>query len=88
MAVLAHWGVDYLGSVYTFFGQSAFGIPAGSTSSVYVGQYLVDLDMTLLFGAACFILVVYLGVRKFAEGRRRDEVGFVDKGLGPGGGLV
>ena len=87
VAVLTHWGVDYLGSAFSFFGQAAYGIPAGSTTTEYIGQYLVDVDMVLLFGVACFILVAYLGVRKLAERRRAQAVGLVDKGAPAGGGL-
>lgn len=64
VSVLAHWGVDYLGSVYSFFGQAAYGVPWDS-SSEFVGQYIVDLDLLLLFGLASFLLVAYLGLRKF-----------------------
>ncbi len=85
VAVLTHWGIDYLGSVFSFFGQAAYGIPAGSTTAEYVLQYLVDVDMVLLFGLACFILVTYLGVKKYL-GTRRDA-GVVDKGPPLGGGL-
>ena len=87
VAVLTHWGIDYLGSVYSVFGQSAYGIPANSGTSIYVGQYLVDLDTYFLFGVACFLLVVYLGVKRLAQRRRAAAFGFVDKGLTGGGGL-
>ncbi len=87
VAILAHWGIDYLGSAYSFFGQSAYGIPATSGTTEYIGQYLVDINMTFLFGIACFVLVVYLGVKRLAERRRAASLGFVDKGLPSGGGL-
>ena len=87
VAILAHWGIDYFGSVYSFFGQSAYGIQANSATTVYIGQYAVDFDMYFLFGAACFILVVYLGVKRLVGRRRAASFGFVDKGLPAGGGL-
>ena len=87
VAILTHWGIDYLGSVYSYFGQSAFGISANSGTTVYIGQYLLDVDMFFLFGIVCFILVVYLGVKRLAERRRAASLGFVDKGLQPGGGI-
>ncbi|MDG6910552.1 MAG: CPBP family intramembrane metalloprotease [Nitrososphaerota archaeon] len=69
VAVLTHWGVDYLGSVYSFFGQAAYGIPASSATREFIGQYVVDVDMLMLFGLACFVLVAYLGVKRLAAGR-------------------
>jgi hypothetical protein len=67
VAVLAHWGVDFFGSVYAFFGQAAYGIPWDSTTREFAGQYLVDLDMLFLFGLASFLLVAYLGMKKVAR---------------------
>ena len=69
VAVLAHWGVDYFGSVYTFLGQAAYGIPWNSNTTEFSGQYLVDVDMLLLFGLASFLVVAYLAVRKLARWR-------------------
>ena len=86
VAVLTHWGIDYLGSVFAFYGQAAYGISASSASREYVGQYLVDLDMVLLFGLACFVLVTYLGVKKFLEGRKGGALSVIDKGPPAGGG--
>ncbi len=80
VAVLTHWGVDYLGSVYAYFGQSAYGIPANSATTAYIGQYLVDFDMVFLFGLASFILVVYVTVRKVAARRSLAGTGEFDKG--------
>ena len=87
VAVLTHWGIDYFGSVFLYFGQSAYGISATSASTVYIGAYLVSLDTTLLFGIASFVLVVYLGVKRIAARRRAREYGPIDKGLPPGGGI-
>lgn len=85
VAVLAHWGLDYFASAFSYFGQAAYGIPANSTTGEFFGQYLVDLDMVFLFGAACFVLVVYLVVKRYAGGGN-PEAGFVDKGPPQGGG--
>jgi hypothetical protein len=82
-AILTHWGVDYLGSVFSFFGQSAFGIPANSATTEYLGQYLVDYDMVFLFGLVSFLLVAYLSLRK-AVAWRRERAMLVDKGPPPG----
>jgi len=87
VAILTHWGIDYLGSAYSFFGQSAYGISATSGTQEYIGQYIADVDLYFLFGIACFLLVVYLGVKRIAERRRAAKLGFVDKGIPAGGGL-
>lgn len=88
VAVLTHWGVDYLGSVFSFLGQAAYGIPVNSSTSEFVGQYVVDLDMLLFFGLASTILVIYLGLKKFEDHKKAREVGLIDKGPPAGGGLV
>lgn len=75
VAVLAHWGVDFFGSVYAFFGQAAYGIPWDSATKEFAGQYLVDIDMLFLFGLASFLLVVYLGLKKIARWRSTGSSG-------------
>lgn len=72
VAVLAHWGVDYFGSAFSFFGQAAYGIPWDSTKE-FIGQIVVDYDVLLLMGLASFILVCYLGIRKFILSRRQPS---------------
>lgn len=62
VAVLAHWGVDYLGTVYAFFGQGAYGIPYASDPG-YVLQQVVSVDLLVLFGFGCFLVVMYAGLR-------------------------
>ena len=88
VAVLVHWGVDYFGSVYSFFGQAAYGIPWSSGTQEYIGQYLVDIDMLLLFGLASFLVVTYLVVRKAIAWRRQRGMGELDKGMVEGGQVV
>ncbi|MDE1858766.1 MAG: CPBP family intramembrane metalloprotease [Thaumarchaeota archaeon] len=74
VAVITHWGVDYFGSAFAFFGQAAYGIPWASGSREYVGQYLVDVDMLFLFGLASFLVVMYLGLtRLFRRGPAAAE---------------
>ncbi len=75
IAVLAHWGVDYLGSVFAFFGQGLYGIPWDSPAE-YVLQRLVDVDMILIFGLASFLVVMYLGLRRLAA-RKTEAVSAV-----------
>jgi len=85
VAVLVHWGVDYFGSVYSFFGQAAYGIPWSSGTQEYIGQYLVDIDMLLLFGLTSFLVVTYLVVRKVVFWRRQRQTVEFDKGVAEGG---
>ena len=85
VAVLTHWGLDYLGSVFAYFGQSAYGIPFGSTTTQFFGEYLVGLDLVLLLGISSFVLVVYLGVKRLSERKKIEELDF--NGLPKGGGL-
>lgn len=85
VSVLVHWGVDYFGSVYAFFGQAAYGIPWASGTQEFFGQFLVDVDMLLLFGLASFLLVVYLVIRRFVRQRAEGSSAELDKGLPQGG---
>ncbi|MDG7010898.1 MAG: CPBP family intramembrane metalloprotease [Nitrososphaerota archaeon] len=73
VAVITHWGIDYFGSAFSFYGQAAYGIPWNSGTTEYVGQYLVDYDLLLLFGLASFLLVAYLGLSRIARRRRPAE---------------
>jgi membrane protease YdiL (CAAX protease family) len=77
VAVIAHWGIDYFGSALAFFGQAAYGIPWNSSTTEYFGQYLVDIDVLFLFGLASFLLVVYLGVKKWAARRGAPADGYI-----------
>lgn len=63
VAVLTHWGIDYLGSVFAFFGQGVYGIP-WTADPGYILEQLVTYYLLLGIGVASFLLVVYLGVRK------------------------
>jgi hypothetical protein len=85
VAVLAHWGVDFFGSVYAFFGQAAYGVPWNSSTTEFVGQSMVDIDMLFLFGLACFLIVVYLGVRRAARWRSGEPADELDKAVLYGG---
>ena len=79
VAVLVHWGINYFGGIYAFFGQAAYGIPWTNTANEFVGQLLVDVDMLFLFGLASFLLVLYLVLRR--AGRWRGERTGEFKGL-------
>ena len=57
-AVLLHWGVNYFGTAFAFFGQGVWGIPwqsdFGNPLSV-----LVEVDLFVLIGVTSFFLVGY-----------------------------
>ena len=67
VAVITHWGIDFFGSAFSFFGMAAYGIFWNSPTTEYIGQYLVDYDLLFLFGLASFILVIYLAVMRFVK---------------------
>jgi len=69
VAVLVHWGIDYFGSVFAFFGQGVYGIP-WTADNGYILQNVAVLDLVVL-GLASFLLVVYLGLRHYL--RERSE---------------
>jgi hypothetical protein len=68
VAVLTHWGIDYLDSVFAFFGQGAYGIP-WTADNAYILQQGVALDTVAFFGVACFLAVCYMGLKRWS-GRR------------------
>jgi hypothetical protein len=74
VAVLAHWGVDYLPSVFAFYGQGAYGIPWTSAPG-YLIQQVATADLFGIFGLVCLLAVVYIGVLKLSK-RWREQPPF------------
>lgn len=73
VAVLAHWGVDYLASAYAFLGQGLYGIDWTSVPGFSL-QDLTAFDLVGAFGTASFLAVAYVGLLKLGRsysGRRR-----------------
>jgi membrane protease YdiL (CAAX protease family) len=64
VSVLAHWGLDFLGNVFAYFGQGVYGIPA-SSSPGFVLQQVVYYDLLAGIGLFSFVLVTYLGLQRF-----------------------
>jgi hypothetical protein len=90
VAVLTHWGVNYVGNIFAFFGQGVAGIPWNSPTKEYFLQQVVDVDLLLLFGLVSFLLVVYSGLQGMAKrrGTMSEPQSEVQKGLegeSPGG---
>jgi hypothetical protein len=71
VAVLAHWGIDYLPSVFAFYGQGAYGIPWTSAPG-YLIQQVATADLFGIFGLVCLLAVVYIEVIKLSK-RRREQ---------------
>ena len=76
VAVLAHWGIDYFGSIYAFVGQGLYGIPWTSDPPGYLPQLVVSTDLIFLFGIASFLFVAYVGLTRLFESWR--STGAVD----------
>ena len=60
-AILTHWGIDYLGTVYAYFGRGALGVPVDSTPG-FVLQQVTTINFLGGFGLVSFLLVAYLAV--------------------------
>lgn len=74
VAVLAHWGIDYLPSVFAFYGEGVHGIPWTSTPG-YLLQQIVTVYLLEFFGVACLLGVAYIGVvRLLDRGRESPPV--------------
>ncbi len=73
VAVLTHWGIDYLDSVFAFFGQGAYGIP-WTADNGYILQQVVALDVVAFFGVASFLVVCYLGLHRVFANRANPPV--------------
>ena len=65
VAVLAHWGIDYLPSVFAFYGQGLSGI--SWTSNPGLLQQVVMGDLLGVFGAGCLLAVAYIGATKLSN---------------------
>lgn len=72
VAVLTHWGIDYLDSVYSFFGQGAYGIP-WTANNGYILQQITALDIVALLGVVSFLAVCYLGLKGLMARRAQAE---------------
>lgn len=73
VAVLTHWGIDYFGSVFSLYGQGAYGIPWDSNSP-FILQQLVNVDLLFLMGVASFLVVIYVGLQKIVRSRAEAAV--------------
>jgi hypothetical protein len=71
-AVLLHWGVDYFGTVFSFFGQGYWGVPWNSDNGTALDRF-VALDLVILLGLTSFLLLSY----KFLK-RGRGGTGAVE----------
>ena len=72
VAVLTHWGVDFLGTAFAFFAEGRYGIPWGSDPG-YLLQQWVTGDLFLGIGFLSFLLVSYLGARRLIARAQAGE---------------
>ncbi|MDA4121232.1 MAG: CPBP family glutamic-type intramembrane protease [Thaumarchaeota archaeon] len=70
VSVLTHWGVNYFGSAFAFFGQGVYGIPWDSATKEFIFQQLVDIDLIYVFGLLSFLIVAYIGIRSLVLSRK------------------
>ena len=75
-AVLLHWGVNYFGSAFAFFGQGVWGIPWESEFGNPLST-LVDADLFVFIGVTSLFLVGDKIIKRLAGAR--DVIG-VDSG--------
>ncbi len=69
VAVLTHWGIDYFGTAFAFFGQGAYGI-LWTSDPGYLLQQIVSIDLIMGIGLFSFLLVIYLGAARLLRSRK------------------
>jgi hypothetical protein len=67
VAVMTHWGFDFVANAFAFFGQGVAGIAWNSPTSEYVLQAVMDYDLVFVFGLASFLVVAYAGAHALAK---------------------
>jgi hypothetical protein len=55
--VLLHWSINYVGSIYSFFGQGVYGVPWTSNSGSLL-DVVPTLDIVFLLGVPSLLLLV------------------------------
>src|SRR3989441_2595513 len=71
-AVLLHWGVNYFGSTFAFFGQGVWGVPWQSDFGNPL-SILVEVDLFVLIGVTSFFLVGYKILKRLTRARGAIE---------------
>ncbi len=71
-AILLHWGVNYFGTAYAFFGQGVWGIPWTSDIGNPL-DVLVVLDLFFFIGATSLFLVGYKILKRLIQSRSATE---------------
>jgi len=76
IAILLHWGVNYFGTVYAFYGQAVWGIPWTSDIGNPL-DVLVVLDLFFLIGVTSLVVVGYKILKRVTEkiGAKEDASG-------------
>lgn len=55
-SVLLHWSINYVGSIYSFFGQGAYGIPWTSQSGSFL-DVVPTVDIAILLGIPATLIL-------------------------------
>jgi hypothetical protein len=72
VSVMIHWGVDYFGSVYSFFGQGFAGIPWDSPNG-YILSDVVAIDLIVFLGISGTVLLSYKMFRTLLKDRLKGK---------------
>ena len=75
-AVLLHWGVNYFGTVFAFFGQGFWGVPWSSSPGTLLDQF-VALDLIILLGLTSFVLLSYKFLRRYYKVASSAQLGHI-----------
>jgi hypothetical protein len=71
-SVLMHWSVNYVGSIYSFFGQAAYGVPWTSSTGSFL-DYLPTVVVVFLLGLPSLLLLTNEFVkRRFKNASLQD----------------
>jgi hypothetical protein len=73
VAVLAHWGIDYLPTVFAFYGQGVYGI-SWKSAPEYLLQQVVTADLLGIFGIGCLLAVALIGATKLSRRSREPPL--------------
>ena len=66
--VLLHWSINYVGSIFAFFAQGAYGVPWTSDSGSFL-DYVPTLEVILLLGVPSTLIVGNELLKRFTGGK-------------------
>jgi hypothetical protein len=72
-SVLLHFSINYVGSVYSFFGQGAFGVPWTSSAGSFL-DVVPTIDFVLLLGVPSMLIVANELLKRALGNRRMGQL--------------